>query len=179
MATLAFPASDTATALVALIPSLRRAARRLTASPADAEDLVQDALLQIWARQRDGADIAALPAYARATLRNRARRGQRRPAMGPLDEELLAAPNGDAGLRRIAVSEVLNAIDALPAPQREVLTRVVLKGHTPEQVARDLGLARGTVLSRLARARQKLRMTCGLSHGFDASSLLVAQDAPA
>ena len=61
--------------LVPLIPILNRRARRLARSPAEAEDLVQDTLLSLCQRLREGHRIDDLPSYAMRTLSNRARRG--------------------------------------------------------------------------------------------------------
>lgn len=159
-------------ALVALIPGLTRAARALTGSRAEAEDLVQEALLQVWTRQRAGAEITALPAYARATLRNGLRRRGRQPASEPLEETDWASATADTGERRVAFAEVMEAIAALPEDQRRVLMEVVIEGRTPEEVARRAGIPPGTVLSRLARARARLRKRCALGAGTSAQTLL-------
>lgn len=163
-------------ALVALIPGLTRAAQALTGSRSEAEDLVQEALLQVWIRQRSGAEITALPAYARATLRNSVRRRGRRPSVEPLEETDWASPTAATGERRLAFSQVLEAIAALPDAQQTVLRAVVLEGQTPEAVAQQLNIPTGTVLSRLARARMRLRRDCALTEGAASTSLLPLED---
>jgi len=61
--------------------------------------------------------------------------------------------------------EVLNvrrAIFALEDDYREPLVMQVLLGHSTDEIAVELGLTRGAVLTRLFRARQKLRQMLGL-----------------
>jgi RNA polymerase sigma-70 factor (ECF subfamily) len=63
------------------------------------------------------------------------------------------APQGDA----LLVRDLDRGITRLPAEQRAVLLLVTLEEMSYEQVARTLGIPIGTVMSRLSRAREKLR----------------------
>jgi RNA polymerase sigma-70 factor (ECF subfamily) len=78
-------------------------------------------------------------------------------ATDPLGDEMpeLAqrAPQGDA----LLVRDLDRGIARLPAEQRAVLLLVTLEEMSYEQVARTLGIPIGTVMSRLSRAREKLR----------------------
>jgi RNA polymerase sigma-70 factor (ECF subfamily) len=75
-----------------------------------------------------------------------------------LDEEMpeLAqrAAQGDA----LMIRDLDRAIATLPVAQREVLLLVALEDLSYEETARVLGIPIGTVMSRLARAREKLRI---------------------
>ena len=142
--------------LVPLIPSLSRRARRLARTRAEAEDLVQDTLLSLCQRLRDGTDIEDLPAYAMRTLSNRARRGWRTQATDEL-EESHALTEPDA-LLRLDCADTLAAIEKLPKAQRQLMDLVVAGETSPRSLARATGLPLGTVMSRLARARAKLRI---------------------
>jgi len=64
------------------------------------------------------------------------------------------APQGDA----LLVRDLDRAIGRLPAEQRAVLLLVTLEEMSYEEVARTLGIPIGTVMSRLSRARDKLRV---------------------
>jgi RNA polymerase sigma-70 factor (ECF subfamily) len=73
--------SASSRAFAELMPELRRTARRMTRSPEDADDLLQETLLRVWARvamasqgASDAAPVTDLRAYAFATLRNAAAR---------------------------------------------------------------------------------------------------------
>ena len=156
-------------ALVALIPRLTRAARQITRSAGEAEDLVQEALLQVWARQRAGAKIDALPAYAMTTLRNQCRHHTARQVELPLDIEPPGPPA--EGPRRIALSRVLSEIADLPDDQRRLIVRVLTEDLTYAELARSEGLPEGTVTSRLGRARARLRRRVGLETRAPVASL--------
>jgi RNA polymerase sigma-70 factor (ECF subfamily) len=144
--------------LVELIPRLRRYARALVGDRATADDLVQDTLERAWAKlhlYRRGTDLRAwLFTVMHNVHVNRVR--ATRPT-DLLDEELpdlaQGAPQPDALLLR----DLDRAIGRLPAEQRAVLLLVTLEEMSYEEVARALGVPIGTVMSRLSRAREKLR----------------------
>jgi RNA polymerase sigma-70 factor (ECF subfamily) len=145
--------------LVALIPRLRRYARALVGDRAAADDLVQDTLERAWAKLhlfRGGTDLRAwLFTVMHNVHVNQVRAARPTEA---LDEELpeLAqrAVQGDA----LLVRDLERALAALPAAQREVLLLVALEDLSYEETAQVLGIPIGTVMSRLARAREKLRV---------------------
>jgi len=149
---------DEAQRLVDLIPRLRRYARALVGERAGADDLVQDTLERAWTKlhlYRPGTDLRAwLFTVMHNVHVNKLRTA--RPT-DPLDEEMpeLAqrAPQSDA----LLVRDLDRAIACLPADQRAVLLLVTLEEMSYEGVARTLGIPIGTVMSRLSRAREKLR----------------------
>ncbi len=148
-----------AQSLVALIPRLRRYARALVADRAAADDLVQDTLERAWLKLhlfRQGTDLRAwLFTVMHNVHVNRVRAARQTEA---LDEEMpeltQRASQGDA----LIVRDLERAIAALPDAQREVLLLVALEDLSYEEAARVLGIPIGTVMSRLARARERLRM---------------------
>lgn len=142
--------------LVPLIPMLTRRARRLTRNPAEAEDLVQDTLLSLCQRLRNGAPVDDLPAYAMRILSNRAQRVWRTELTVELEEDH-GVTEPDA-LIRLDCADTLAAITQLPKPQRQLMTLVVAGETSPRALARVTGLPLGTVMSRLARARARLRL---------------------
>lgn len=140
-------------ALVALIPALTPLARRLGQSQADADDLLQDALIATLARLRAGAEIDSLPAYGRVVLKNAAFRRGRHPAPEPYDDETGAGCAPGSGEAAFAA---LEALARLPRAQARLL-RAAMEGLSTAQLAEAEGIAPGTVHSRLARARARLR----------------------
>ena len=64
-----------------------------------------------------------------------------------------SAPQTD----RLEVRDMESALKMLPAEQREILLLVALEEMTYEEVATTLGIPLGTVMSRLSRARERLR----------------------
>ena len=145
--------------LVELIPRLRRYARALVGDRASADDLVQDTLERAWAKlhlYRRGTDLRAWLFTVMHNVHVNKVRATR--VTDTLEDELpeLAqrASQGDA----LLVRDLDRAIARLPAEQRAVLLLVTLEEMSYEEVARALGIPIGTVMSRLSRAREKLRM---------------------
>lgn len=156
------PQTDPLTApLTDLMPDLMRVARRLTRETDRSQDLCQEVLLKLWVRLDAGTEIDDLRAYAMTALRNQHRQSLRRDQipLGAPEVETMTLPNA---LDACALSETLCAIRRLPRDQ-EHLMRMVAAGETsPADLARRTGLAPGTVMSRLARARARLRADLGL-----------------
>ena len=63
-------------------------------------------------------------------------------------------------------SEVLAHLDHLPAPDRALLRRVAFEGVTPSELAEEMEVPLGTIMSRLARARARLRDVVGIASVF-------------
>ncbi|MCY1282914.1 ECF RNA polymerase sigma factor SigE [compost metagenome] len=150
--------------LVALAPRLRRHARGLTGDSAQADDLVQDTLeralryrwrfrLRPGAWWGDGADglLPWLLTLMHRLRLNSLRRKDLVVATDTLPE--VSAPAADPGLRR----DLLQALAQLPEAQRAVLLLVSLEQLTYAEAARVLDIPQGTVMSRLARARELMR----------------------
>lgn len=145
-------------AVVALIPRLRRYARALVGERGAADDLVQDTLeralvkFHLW---RPGSDLRA---WLFAIMHNvhvnhvRARR-----EFAPLDDETLEIPVRATQEVVLQGRDLGRAVAQLPDGQREVLLLVVLEDMSYQDVAEALGIPIGTVMSRLSRAREKVR----------------------
>ena len=152
---------------VELIPRLRRYARALAGDRPAADDLVQDTLERAWSKlhlYRRGTDLRAWL----FTVMHNVYVNQRRAARpsSPLDEELpeLAQPARETDA--LVLRDLDAAIRRLPPDQREVLLLVALEDMSYVEAADALEIPIGTVMSRLARAREKLRaMLSGLPAG--------------
>ncbi len=136
---------DEAKRLVELIPRLRRYARALVGERASADDLVQDTLERAWAK---------LHLYRHNVHVNRVRATR---TNDPLDDEMPELAQRGTQPDALLVRDLDRAIVRLPADQRAVLLLVTLEEMSYEEVARTLGIPIGTVMSRLSRAREKLR----------------------
>ncbi|AGB26548.1 RNA polymerase sigma factor, sigma-70 family [Mycobacterium sp. JS623] len=155
---------------------LARGARRLARSGTDAEDLLQDALLHAYAGFGTFKEGSNLKAWLFRILYNRwvsaYRAKQCRPAEVPVDgltERDLAdsAARLQPGQHRSAEAEVLDALPhneitaamkALPEGFRTVVYLADIQGYTYAETAKILGIPHGTVMSRAARGRQRLRV---------------------
>jgi RNA polymerase sigma-70 factor, ECF subfamily len=144
-----------------------RVARRLTRSLPEAEDLVQDTLLRAY-RGFDGFDGRYPRAWLLTILRNTHvnRLRKRRPDL--LEDELAQRlPASGADGRQDATAEqvlrdqfdplVRDAVASLSASHRAVVALVDLDGLSYQEAADVLGVPVGTVMSRLHRARRKVR----------------------
>jgi RNA polymerase sigma-70 factor (ECF subfamily) len=143
-----------------LIPALRRYARSLVRDLAAADDLVQDCLeraITRWHQRKSDADVRAwtftiLHNVAMSYLRKRTLRS-RHVALDAVDEAAAAQPTDDGSMR---YRELLSALDALPEDQRSVLLLVSVEDLSYAEAAQVLNIPVGTVMSRVARAREKL-----------------------
>ena len=156
-----------ADSIVELIPRLRRYARALSGDRPAADDLVQDTLERAWAKlhlYRRGTDLRAWL----FTVMHNVYVNQRRAAKPstPLDEEMPELAQPQSEVDGLVLRDLDAAIRRLPPDQREVLLLVALEDMSYDQAAGALGIPIGTVMSRLARAREKLRaMLSGLPPG--------------
>ncbi len=136
-------------------------ARWLTRDPVAAQDLAQEAMLRAlrYAHSFRGGPpkpwLLGIVRNAWADMRSRGHPNDRpldeiedRPAEGPSPED-----NAVSGDRR---RHVAAALAALPAEQREILVLREIEDLPYKEIAHVLGLPIGTVMSRLARAREKL-----------------------
>jgi RNA polymerase sigma-70 factor (ECF subfamily) len=142
-----------------LRPDLYRFAFWLARDRAVAEDVVQDTLLRAW-RSLDGLgeDGAARPWLLTIARREFARRFERK-RFETVDVEEVEALQDPAlgGEDAQEVADLRAAIFALEDDYREPLALQVLMGYSTEEIAEHMGLKPGAVLTRLFRARQKLR----------------------
>lgn len=154
--------SSFALRLVAQMPRLRRYATAWLHNAADADDLVQDCIERALRRQDSLQDPARLGAWLLAILHNlhlsNLRRARRRgPALAVdslADDLALSAPPEDRG----EIRNFVRAMETLSEDHRQILLLVGLEGLTYREIADLLEVPIGTVMSRLARARERLRI---------------------
>lgn len=146
--------------IVACIPSLRRYAAGLTGNREAADDLVQDTMEKAWARlglwERRGDLRAWLFSILHNLFVDRLRAEGRSPVTAAGEEEPVA-PVRASQADMLEVRDLDRALALLPLEQREVLLLVAVEQMRYEQVARVLDIPVGTVMSRLSRARERLR----------------------
>jgi len=152
-------ADDYARLLEEQIPALRRYAFALVRDHDAADDLVQDCLeraLSRWYLRRPGGDLRAwLFTILRNLYVSAYRTRKRRDIWTTIDEaQSSIEPEQEAGLQ---AHDVLAAIDQLPEEQKSLLLLISVEDLSYEQAARVLAIPIGTVMSRLFRARQRLR----------------------
>jgi RNA polymerase sigma-70 factor (ECF subfamily) len=153
---------DRAALIEAQIPGLRRFARVLLRGDREAaDDLVQDTLERALARWHLWRAEGNLRGWLYAILYNRFLTNQHRSRRrGPHDEltEYAELPEIDGGQASVLEQrDLLRAFSALPEEQRSVLLLIGIEDLSYSEAARALGVPIGTVMSRLSRARERLR----------------------
>ncbi len=151
--------------LVAAIPRLRRYARVLTGDATRADDLVQDTLARAWEKRRlwkAGTDLRAwLFTVMHNVYVNQLAIARREAGNISLDADTTGAawqlPVRGNQLDRVELLELVTQMGRLPPEQREVLLLAAVEELRYEEIATVLAVPIGTVMSRLSRARDKLR----------------------
>jgi RNA polymerase sigma-70 factor, ECF subfamily len=152
-----------------LRPDLVRFAHWLSRDRAIAEDIVQESLTRAWASRDSLKDPAAGRAWLLTIVRREHARlyERKRLELVPLEDVVethagprLAEPEGDLFALR-------HAIMKLPIEYREPLVLQVIGGFSTEEIGRELSLSTTAVLTRLFRARNKLRVMCGMAAARD------------
>ena len=153
--------SDFSARVDELIPRLRRYARALTGERNAADDLVQDTLERAWTKLhlwRPGSDLRAwLFTIMHNVHVNQVRSRGATPTL-PLDEDMPDAPVRATQSDMLEVRDIDAALRRLPLEQREVLLLVALEHMSYQAAADTLEIPIGTVMSRLARGRERLRI---------------------
>jgi RNA polymerase sigma-70 factor (ECF subfamily) len=153
-------------------PDVFRFALWLARDGAIAEDVVQETFMRAWR----AIDSLADPEAARSWLLSIARREharlyeRKRHTTVPLDDLL---DNEDPALASVPSedhSDIGAAISSLDTDYRKPLVLQALMGYSTLEIARQMGLTRSAVLSRLHRARLKLRMALGKTDVADGTS---------
>jgi RNA polymerase sigma-70 factor (ECF subfamily) len=156
------------------LDALYGAALRLTRSPAEAEDLVQETFLKAFAsfhQYTDGTNLRAwLYRILNNTFINSYRKKQREPLQADTDEVedwqmARAEAHTSAGLRsaeaealdRLPDTAVTDALAALPDDFRMAVYYADVEGFAYKEIAEIMGTPVGTVMSRLHRGRKLLR----------------------
>lgn len=158
------------------LPRVRRFARSMCASEADADDLAQDALLKAYASIADYRVEAAFSTWLFRIVRNtcidHARRAFARRAQ---DRQPLEAAEAQASSPELAPDERMageqlrallhEALHALPLEFRSAVVLFEVEGLSQDEVAAIEGVPVGTVKSRLSRGRKQLREWL-IAHGM-------------
>ena len=143
-----------------------RTAYLITGSTADAEEAAQEAFVRAWLalkRFRQGADFRPwLLAIVANEARNRVRNRRRREGLAERAARQLVWQPPSEGRAVAGDGQLREALAALPERDRSVLACRFVLDLGEEETAAVLGIARGTVKSRTARALERLRGALGV-----------------
>jgi RNA polymerase sigma-70 factor, ECF subfamily len=157
------------------MPRVYRFALRLTGNRQEAEDLTQETFLQAWCRRGDLRDPDAARVWLFTIAKNLwndwLRRKGRRPAISESlsdDHQSAAVAAEHELIAREDLRRVLDAMDSLPARQREVLYLRACEDLPLGEIAEVLGISPEAAKASLCEARKRLRrqfreIDCGTS----------------
>ena len=158
MAESSFGAAD----LEAVVPRLRRYARALTGSREAADDLTQDTLERAWIKRvlwQPGTDLRAwMFTVMHNVFINGTRRNRPTVSLDDLAVDDAGAAPATSVETGVVLAELERALSLLPEEQREVLLLVGLEQFSYAEASEVLGVPMGTVMSRLSRGRERLRI---------------------
>jgi RNA polymerase sigma-70 factor (ECF subfamily) len=162
--------------LIAVLPRLRRFARGLAGSVAEADDLVQAACERALARQHQFQEGTRFDSWMFRIVQtiwiDQIRARDVRKEDNEIAEERLGS---DEPVRRVearlALAEVRRAVDRLPPDQRTALLLVTVDGLSYKEAAEVVRVPVGTIMSRLARARIALQSQLEAGGGMRRSTV--------
>lgn len=141
-------------------PALYRTAFRLVGNRHEAEDLLQDTFRSAWMSRRLFDANRGERAWLASILRRRVVDHWRRTGghgMRQVDGELEISTTAADPLANDYSDEMQHALDGLAVDLKETLLLVIVSELTHQEAADVLGIPLGTVLSRVSRARARLR----------------------
>ncbi len=147
--------------MIAHLPALRRYALGLSGTVPAADDLVQDCIERALRRMETLQSEEKMAGWLRSILYNLFIDGRRQMKQRGEGVRLDAVENSPGNIvppdRRHEAQEALRATSMLSAQHRQVLILVGVEGLSYRDAADEMGVPVGTVMSRLARARDQLR----------------------
>ncbi|MDB5648754.1 MAG: polymerase sigma factor [Hyphomicrobiales bacterium] len=159
--------------LLSAIPNLRAFAVSLCGNPDRADDLVQETLVKAWSNLGSFVEGTNMPAWLFTILRNiyyseyRKRRREVSDSEGTIAARLATAPAQNGHMDFLDFRE---ALQKLPADQREALVLIGASGMSYEEAAGICNCAVGTMKSRVNRARNRLIELLSIGSGSDFAS---------
>jgi len=145
-------------------PVLLRMAHNLAGNPADAEDLLQAALIKTYLAWDRINDRRAIDGYVRRAMVNiniswwRRRKLEEYPS-----DEIPEVPAPEGAVHGRAIELLEQALDRLPTRQRTAIMLRYYEDMTEPEIAEALGISIGTVKSTVSRAMAKLRGDLNIS----------------
>jgi RNA polymerase sigma-70 factor (ECF subfamily) len=152
-----------------LRPDLLRFAFWLARDRALAEDVVQETMIRAWKAQDSLLDEGAAKPWFLTIIRREYARSFERKRFVTVDVEELIAKEEPmlAAADEQELMELRSAMFKLPDEYREPLVMQVLMGYSTAEIAAELELSNAAVLTRLFRARKRLRAMCGEDTSLD------------
>ncbi len=156
--------------LIGLQPVMQLTAEKLLPTVTDAEDTVQEAVIELWQKRDQLQHVLNLEGYAMQTVKNRCISFLRKhhdiatpnleEALGNLSDEDIIA---EAALIEERASQLDHMMERLPEVQREAVKMKYIDNLNHSEIQRRLGLSSANVYTTLSRAISNLKTM--ISHG--------------
>jgi RNA polymerase sigma factor (sigma-70 family) len=143
---------------------VRRFAHTLCATPEDAEDATQEALIVLYRKIGTLRATAALSSWMFQIVRNECIRRSRLAFRKSIPELPIEPSAEDTALGRLEVERIVHTIAELPSEQRAVLVLRDIRGLSGAATCQALGLSRAAMKSRLHRGRETVRTRLRAPH---------------
>lgn len=149
--------------LIALQPLLQLTAEKILNSAADAEDTVQEAVIELWEKREQMAHVVNLEAYAIQAVKNRCvSLLRKRHEVATSNIEILGDISDEELRSEVALTEERAArldgmMARLPERQREAVEMKYIKQMSHEEMQRRLGMTSTNVYATLSRAISTLK----------------------
>jgi len=140
---------------------VKRFARTLCATPEDAEDAAQEALIILYRKIGTLRAAAALASWMFQIVRNECIRRTRLALHKPASSAISEPSAEDAALARLEIERIVESVAALPAEQCSVVVLRAIQGLSGAATADALGISRAAMKSRLHRGRETLHRELG------------------
>lgn len=156
--------------LTAVLPEMKRLALAITRSDQRADDLVQEACLRAWSR-RDQYEIGTqfirwVTTIMRSIWIDTVRQKRRRPEQELPEPDLEPVAGFERGVHaQLMVSDIRRVCAKLSDEDYMLLMSVSVHGFTYKEVAAELDIPMGTVLSRVSRAKMMIKEALGEQDG--------------
>jgi RNA polymerase sigma factor (sigma-70 family) len=143
---------------------VRRFARTLCATPEDADEATQEALIVLFRKIGTLRVAAALASWMFQVVRRECIRRTRFVLRMPTADADAEPSAEEAALAHVEVERIVRSIAVLPSEQRRVIVLRDIQGLSGAATADALGLTRAAMKSRLHRGREALRAELDQSH---------------
>ena len=142
---------------------LFRLALRITLNRAEAEDIVQDALIKVWNKRDEWKQWESIEAYCFTVTRNLSidrmqKKENQTVELSPAEEETMDYTNPhESMVNNEQLALVYEMMNRLPEKQRTVMHLRDIEGKSYKEIAAWMGLTEEQVKINLFRARQKVK----------------------
>jgi RNA polymerase sigma factor (sigma-70 family) len=138
---------------------VRRFARTLCATPEDAEDAAQEALIILYRKIGTLRVAAALASWMFQIVHNECIRRTRVALRRPVPTASVEVSAEEAALAHLEMQRIVDCVASLPADQRAVLVLRDIHGLSGAETTKALGLSKAAMKSRLHRGREMLHVS--------------------